>query len=189
MLLHFGGSEVRPSDKNITQCVFITTKSMPLPLVHIPLFNANLMSSCSFQVLINSKMPRFTEPVEKQIPSSQECRRGGGEGGEKCRERKTSNCLLLGTDKIKSKNMERIVLYLMSCVRTDEISLDIIKYVIWKDMKYRIRLSVSYCSGQPMVSVASFKKLFFYCLEDGQERFLLPLVFTVWTLTNAVELF
>lgn len=81
---------------------------------------------------------------------------GEGRGGRECRGRKTSNCLLLGTDKIKSKNMERILLYLMSSRHTDETSLDIIKCVIWKDMKYRISLSAPYCSGQPIVSVASF---------------------------------
>lgn len=103
MLLHFGGSEVRPSDKNITQCVFITTKSMPLPLVHIPLFNANLMSSCSFQVLINSKVPRFAEPVEKQIPSSQECRRGGERGERKREEERPQIAQSLELIKLKAK--------------------------------------------------------------------------------------
>lgn len=55
---------------------------MPLPLVHIPLFNANLMSSCSFQVLINSKMPRFTKLLEKQILSVKNVEREGREGRE-----------------------------------------------------------------------------------------------------------
>jgi len=100
---------------------------MPLPLVHIPLFNANLMSPCSFQVLINSKMPRFIKPVEKQIFSSQECGRGGERGN---RERKTLYCLLLGTDKINSKNVERIVLHLMSSICTDETSLHTVTYAI-----------------------------------------------------------
>jgi len=58
---------------------------MPLPLVHIPLFNANLMSSCSFQVLINSKMPRFPKLLEKQIPSVKNVEKGeeGRSGKEK----------------------------------------------------------------------------------------------------------
>lgn len=94
---------MRPSDKNITQCVFITTKSMPLPLVHIPFFNANLMSSCSFQVLINSEMPRFTEPVEKQILSSQECRRGGERRERNAEEERLQIAYCLELIKLKAK--------------------------------------------------------------------------------------
>lgn len=125
-------------------------------LCHLSTYHSLMQTSCHptlFRSWLTLKCPGLHSQWRNRsfLVKSVEVEQGAGGA-----EREVLNYVLLGTGKIKNENMGRIVLHLVSSVLTDEISLDIIKYAVWTEVKCRIDLAVSYCSGQLRVPVARF---------------------------------